>query len=315
MSEKKKYDELEAMARRTDDDLSNPYKQTYAVRPVGTPGADMRQVKRKSIADSIFGDSEAVNQARTARDSAFQAMLDSRKQTVEKQRTDDVKMARYNALGNVLTSMVQPLGWAAGGSAAGVQPYDNRQYIDAFNRAVKASDDLRNIGNAESEYRFNLANEDYKRVIAREDEARRRAYAIEDEERRNAQKEREKEQEFERKRQINQENIAGRIAVAEETAKAKYRYRINGRAASPAVTDNITKKAAEAYKSILVNYYNDVNAGLTPPQPPSYDEILRQFASREGVTLTDSTSSASTRTTSTSTKTPAADEDFSQYKR
>ena len=101
-----------------------------------------------NIYASIFGEAPATRQAREARDSAFQAMLNTRKQTAEQQRTDDVKMARYNAFGNLLTTMVQPLGWAMGGSTGGVQKYDDRQYISAFNRAVKAADDIRNIGSA-----------------------------------------------------------------------------------------------------------------------------------------------------------------------
>ena len=151
----------------------------------------------KNIYASIFGESPETRKARGDRDTAFQAMLDSRKQSVEKQRTDDVKMARYNALGNVLTSMVQPLGWAAGGSSAGVQPYDNRQYIEAFNRAVKASDNLRNIGTAEDEYRFKLADEDYRRKLALDDAARERAFREEDLERKYQQRLEEQQRKFE----------------------------------------------------------------------------------------------------------------------
>lgn len=140
-----------------------------------------------NIYASIFGETPQTRQARLQRDSAFQSMLDSRRQALEQQRTDDVTMARYNALGNLLTTMVQPLGWSVGGgrvgATGGYQPYDNRQYISAFNRAVKASDDLRNIGTMEGEYRFNLANEDYRRALSLEDEERRIARSIDAEKR------------------------------------------------------------------------------------------------------------------------------------
>jgi hypothetical protein len=131
----------------------------------------------------LFGESPATKQAAEARNSAFQGWLDSRKQAVQQQRTDDVKMARANALGNLLTTMVQPLGWAIGGrgntaNTGGVQKYDDRQYLEAFNRAVKATDDLRNIGSTEDEYKFKLADENYKRQLTMEDEARRQQYSM-----------------------------------------------------------------------------------------------------------------------------------------
>lgn len=133
----------------------------------------------KNLYASLFGESPATQQARETRNQSFQDMLSSRRQAAEQNRTDNVQMARYNALGNVLTTMVQPLGWAAGGSTAGVQKYDDRQYIDAFNRALKAQDDLRNIGNAEAEYNFKLAEQDYNRLQSLEDAERQQQRMIE----------------------------------------------------------------------------------------------------------------------------------------
>ena len=181
---------------------------------------------------SIFGETPSTQQARQARDSAFQAMLNTRKQTAEKQRTDDVKMARWNALGNLLTTMVQPVGWAIGGSTGGVQKYDDRQYLNAFNRAVKAADDIRNIGNAEEEYKFKLADEEYRRQLGLEDEERRRRQANEDYERKrqiameeeeakeNARMER-LQQEYELRQKLAETQNAGRIAVANARAANK----------------------------------------------------------------------------------------------
>ena len=133
----------------------------------------------KNLYASLFGESPETQQARETRNQSFQDMLSSRRQAAEQNRTDNVQMARYNALGNVLTTMVQPLGWAAGGSTAGVQKYDDRQYIDAFNRALKAQDDLRNIGNAEAEYNFKLAEQDYNRLQSLEDAERQQQRMIE----------------------------------------------------------------------------------------------------------------------------------------
>lgn len=195
----------------------------------------------KNMFASIFGETPGTQQARDARDSAFQAMLNTRKRAAEQQRTDDVTMARYNALGNLLTTMVQPIGWGIGGGAGatgGVQKYDDRQYIAAFNRAVKAADDIRNIGSAEAEYRFKLADEDYRRQMGLDDEARRRQQSNEDYERKRRiameeDKAREKarmerlQQEYELRTKLAEAQAAGRIAV--ENTKARNKASGSGR--------------------------------------------------------------------------------------
>ena len=185
---------------------------------------------------SIFGESASTKQARDARNSAFQAMLNTRKQVAEQQRTDDVKMARWNAMGNLLTTLVQPVGWAmggggfSGGNTGGVQKYDDRQYIAAFNRAVKAADDIRNIGSADAEYKFKLASDDYARALKLEDEERRRKQSNEDyeskrriameeeEARENARMER-LQQEYELRTKLAEVQNAGKIAYANATRK------------------------------------------------------------------------------------------------
>lgn len=126
----------------------------------------------------------AAETAKAAYESRYQSMLDARRQNAEQARTDAVKMARYNALGNLLTTMVQPLGWAAGGrgaAAGNYQPYDSRQYIDAYSRAAKATDDVRNVGLEEEAWRVKLAEDDYERQLALEDEARKRENKVQDE--------------------------------------------------------------------------------------------------------------------------------------
>ena len=114
--------------------------------------------------------------ARENVDNVLAEMFEKRRQNLEKQRTDDVRLAKYNALGNALTTLVQPLGWAIGGKGTGVtggvQPYDNRQYLEAFNRAVKASDDIRNLGLMEDEYKLKRAEQDYQTALALENEER-----------------------------------------------------------------------------------------------------------------------------------------------
>lgn len=191
-----------------------------------------------NLFSSIFGADPATRQASAQRNASFQDMLNSRRQVAEQQRTDDTKMARYNAFGNLLTTMVQPVGWAIGGgntgATGGFQPYDNRQYLQAFNRAVKAADDIRNIGTAEDEYNFKLADENYRRAIALEDELRRRDNAIADYERqrkisRTEEEAREKarmdrlQQEYELREQLAKTQTEGQLAVQREKNKNRGR--------------------------------------------------------------------------------------------
>lgn len=180
-----------------------------------------------NIYASIFGESPATKQARAQRDSAFQSMLDTRKKAVEEQKTADETMARYNAFGNLLTTMVQPLGWGVGGgfngsNTGGVQKYDDRQYIAAFNRAVKDAENLRNIGTEQDEYRLKLADEEYRRALAN-DQAYRNAMLAEITDNRRAQQK----LDYEAKRQEDElEKIAARGDVQKELADLKAKYRI-----------------------------------------------------------------------------------------
>jgi len=227
----------------------------------------------------IFGESEATKQARENRNNMFQAMLDSRKQAAEQQRTDDVKMAKYNALGNVLTSMVQPLGWrAGGGSTGGVQPYDNRQYLEAFNRAVKASDNLRNIGLAEDEYKLKIADEDYRRAQALDDDMRRYQQKIDA-----AEREARIWAEKEATRQANTlEAIEARGDVQKWLAEYRAAHRVTGRGGM-SVDDRALIAARnnyEQYKRTLMTQ------GTTPP---TFEEYLKG----EGINVTDTTAKPS----------------------
>lgn len=265
-----------------------------------------------SIYASIFGESPATKKARESRDSAFQAMLDTRKKAVQEQRTADETMARYNAFGNLLTTMVQPLGWAAGaggsGVTGGVQKYDDRQYIAAFNRAVKDAENLRNIGTEQDEYRLKLADEDYRRAAAN-DQAYRNAVLTEISDNRRAQQKLEAEQRnYELRSKLNQEQIAGRIAVAEATAKAKYQFRTTGGGrASDSVRDNLLKRANAAYAAVLQDYEKKRMAGIEGLQePPSYEDFLKQFGAQNGVRVSTGSTQAANAPAKTTDTAPAA---------
>ena len=278
--------------------------------------------KQRQIIDSVFGPKQPAQPEKTnlekARDTwtmSYQDMLNSQRKRIEQQRTDDVKMAKYNALGNLLTSIVQPIGWAAGGSTTGVIPYDNRQYLESFNRAVKDNDELRNIGLAEDEFKFKLADENYRRELALADEERKRKNALEDLQIKNDMELEKQKGIYDMRSQLNQEQIAGRIAVAEATAKAKYQFYTGNKRVNESVRDNLLKRANAAYAQILADYEKKRQIGIENLQEPvSFDEFLKKFASSEGIQMTESGNSGSTQkpasgssasaSTGTASKTP-----------
>lgn len=232
-------------------------------------------MEKSTLYDSLFKEAEAK------RNETFQDWLNTRKESLSQQRTEDVRMARINALGNLLYTMVQPIGWAVGGSTAEMQPYDNRQYLESFNRAVKASDDLRNLGNIEAEYKFKLADENYQRALQLSEYERRQKSELE-----------KQKQIFDMRSQLNQEQIEGRIKVAEANARAKYQFKTNTGRVTESVRDNLIKRANTAYANILSDYYKKKQIGIENLQePPSYDEFLKKFASENGYQVAESQNS------------------------
>ena len=168
----------------SNEDLDNIINEPVVVEqaPAATPAPETTPAptapapttpvpQRMSVASAYRKDAERY--ARQAADS-YQDMLNAHREALMKERTDNAKMARFAALGNALTSMVQPLGWAIGGgglgrgATSGYQPYDNREYISAFNRAIQAGQDLRNVNLKDAEFQ-------YKTLQQREASARRMA--------------------------------------------------------------------------------------------------------------------------------------------
>ena len=108
---------------------------------------------------SIFGAfAYDVNAADQALDQSINDMLQAQYQATEKRRTDAAKMAQIAALGNVLQTAFAPVGWIGQrGATSQVANPDSRQYITAFNEALKAQQDLGNIGMQAAQMRLNMA--------------------------------------------------------------------------------------------------------------------------------------------------------------
>ncbi len=252
---------------------------------------------------SIFGESPEVQKARENRDNTFQSMLASRRAAAEQARTDNVAMARYNALGNVITSMAQLGGWAAGGGTSDVQKYDDRQYLNAFNRAVQASDDLRNIGTAEDDYKFKLAEEDYKRKLAVEDAERQQARMLERQERAAQAREERDQKLHEQKMELEEQKAAYRQQLADWKAT----HRGTSKSTGLSVDDRAMLKNLEAYNK----YANsEAEYGRTPV---TFDKWLDDRGIKVALTNTTTGSPSTSKSTSTQTApatptTPAQDQ-------
>lgn len=244
------------------------------------------QNKAKGVYDSIFGE-EAIARKKSeqARENAmglYQQMIQSRRGELEKQRTNDRRIATFNALGNALTTMVQPLGWAVGGTTGGVQPYDNRQYIEAYNRAVKADDEIRDLNALEDEYKFKLADQDYRRALAQEDEIRRAKLRDEAEAKT-----------FERRLKLAQEQ--GNIRINVEDIKGKYKVRAKG--GSGNVTEEVgttfLKRAATAYNNYKADYLKKQAIGIEMKEDlKTWEEFLGEEAAKVGLEVTEKSGEA-----------------------
>lgn len=99
--------------------------------------------------DAVFGRYFAPTPEEESMPARINDMLQAQWQTASDQRTNAHKLAQVTALGNVLQNIFTPVAWGAGGHGkATSQPIapDNRAYITAFNEAIKADQDLANVG-------------------------------------------------------------------------------------------------------------------------------------------------------------------------
>lgn len=113
----------------------------------------------------IFGNpTEQFRQAQEAERKSVAALFEQARQAAVKQKTDSTQMAKYTALGNVLTNLFSPLGWGVGGATAKPAQTDNTGYINAFNRALKADEDLSRVGLQEAQMRLGLVQRDEQRA-------------------------------------------------------------------------------------------------------------------------------------------------------
>lgn len=227
-----------------------------------------------NIYDRIFGESPATQQAAAERSTAYKDWINARKQAMQEQRTEDIKMARYHALGNVLTTMVQPLGWAAGGATTAVQQPDKRQYLESFNRAIKDSENLRNIGAMEQEYQFKLADENYRRQLALDDEARKRSIAYEDFKAKQDYQLQQQEKLMAQRHQNTMAEIASRGDYNLTLAEVKGKYKITSGSNRTPISEKLLSSGWTAYQKYRATWQQRNDAGLQQPPLQTFAEYM-----------------------------------------
>lgn len=248
-----------------------------------------------SIYDSLFGTMPATQNAAAERDARFQDLLNARKKSAETQRTSDTRMAQFAAIGNALTTMVQPLGWAAGGATGGVQPYDSRQYLESFNRALRDADNVRNVGNAELEYQFKLADDAYKREVAKENQVA--AYQIAEAKSENTFRQRAAL--YQLQHQMRLEEIDRRADAQLELARVRNNFQITKNGVP--IDQKMLSTAWTQYVGYLKTYRQDIGRGLDRTEvgsPLSFDQFL-------GTSLGGGYTVTPALPTATQTQTPA----------
>ena len=104
---------------------------------------------------AIYGKWNELTPEEKAVQQGINDMLQQQYKQAATNRTDARRMAQFNAFGDVLRTAFNPIGWAIGGGTSQTIAPDNRAYISAFNNAIKADNDFRNLGNQQAQFKLN----------------------------------------------------------------------------------------------------------------------------------------------------------------
>lgn len=138
-------------------------------------GAPLERVQAPTGKASVYGAFAYDPDAELNK--SINELLQAQYQATEKRRTDAAKMAQIAALGNVLQTAFAPVGWIGQkGATSRVANPDSRQYITAFNEALKAQQDLGNIGMQAAQMRLNMASRRADRAYNAQLQRENRAY-------------------------------------------------------------------------------------------------------------------------------------------
>lgn len=270
-------------AIRAGEPLNNTV-QAPAVEPAGKPApvVDSDAAVFKGVtgapAPTIAGTAPTQkSDAELAREGVgnlYQKMMDQRKDALLQQRTDSVRMAQFNALGNALRAMVQPLGWAAGSGGSGVtapvQNYDNRQYLDAFNRAVKATDDLRNLDSEGAAFQLDMAQRNADRIQSRQDKEEDKLFDAKI-----------KAEYAKERHKYTMEEIAARGDIQTQVAKIRaHNVKKNGKD----ISEDDLKTAKTQWYRYLGRYWDDVGRNVERKEKNG-PLTLSQFLTAQGYTV------------------------------
>lgn len=266
--------------------------------PDGSTGIDLKKTPaisgKASMDPSVYGWMAAsrADEADRQFTQGINDMLRAQWADTDKRRTDYAKMAQMAALGNVLQTIFASAGWIGSGTTSQVTNPDQRSYITAFNEALRARNDLSNVGTRAAEMRLNMAgrraDREYNANLQRENmryQAENQRKAIE------LRKEYDK-QLLAMKTDANQ-NIQDRYdARADRRQKGAENLvylRGNVRAGhlDQSAQNAVIRKIESDYSTLVRKYSEAVMAGEDVSAPPSKDEFMKQQLSSMGYVFSD----------------------------
>jgi len=244
----------------------------------------------KKIFETLFGDTPEAKAAQAARDATevrWQELLDSQKQAIQQQRTEDRRVAAFNALGNVLTTMVQPLTWGSNGATTASQPVDNRQYLESFQRAMKDNENLRNLATMDKEFQLKQAQEDEALAL---NELKEAAGFKRDTKR------------YEQRQQQELERIKARAAAKIETLETQARtwleqakLKRGGRAVPVSEEKKFHDKVLDEWLKLVAAYDKAVTEGNSMAvRPKDFPEYYNEKAQAAGYSVIGNSSNNNT---------------------
>ena len=224
-------------------------------------------------------------------------MLAEQRKTVEKEKTDAVKMQKYYALTDVFNALGKMGGTVIGGAIGGnvmdsapiIEAYQpNRGYINAFEKAKQANDRIRAL----DEKSFQLALRDEDRSYKQQEDKLNREWQKQMTDYKNAIDRANADRDYERSRQLKEDlanlqhqhdmelqRLKNQNRASEQAgsrANMQFQYDLYNRPIQVAFDDGTAVEVTDNQYKGLFNYLNGKTIGGKVVNKDSFDTVLRE---------------------------------------
>jgi len=237
----------------------------------------MPEDNNKLTAD-IYGFLAEPSQEEKAVQFSINDMLRSQYRQAEQQRTNAAQMAKFSALGNVMQTLFNPIGWRAGGGNSGTTSQtatpDQQGYITAFNNIQRADQDIANIGRQGDNLRLNYA-------MQQAGNARRSREKMADMYLANEFAQQQQDQKHENRMKEIEARYMSRENLERLKAQLKLGYKFvdsDGKVIDAKIQQVRMESLARQYAKLEYQYY----AGMTD-RIPSWEEFIAAESGKDGV--------------------------------